>query len=272
MGFIVNNHKKIELIEGIIQRIKNLQFKEDNTLNSIIQEGKMLVNRIFGEDSQYINSIQSTMFYSLISPSSIESDRVIWFSGQESLLNTFKTMKRELEIFNDNSDEEIDSNQNGSVEMVSNMNKVFLVHGHDEGMKQSVARTVEKLGLEAIILSEQDDEGFTVIEKFEKHAQESIYAIILLSPDDIGYKRNEQENNKFRARQNVILELGYFIGTLSRKSVLALVKDDPAGELEIPSDIAGVLYTPFDMNDGWKLKLIAGLKNNGYEVNVNKIL
>ncbi|MBP1083492.1 TIR domain-containing protein [Bacillus capparidis] len=140
-------------------------------------------------------------------------------------------------------------------------------------MKQAVARTIEKLGLESIILSEQDDEGFTVIEKFEKHASDCNYAVVLLSPDDIGFKRSEQQPllNNFRARQNVILELGYFIGKLSRKNVLALLKDDPSGQLEIPSDIVGVIYTQFDISNGWKLNLVKGLKSSGYNVSADNL-
>ena len=66
-------------------------------------------------------------------------------------------------------------------------NKIFIVHGHDEAAKQEVARFIEKLGLEAVVLHEKANEGQTIIEKFEKHASDARFAVVLLTPDDIGY-------------------------------------------------------------------------------------
>ncbi|HAM79800.1 MAG TPA: nucleotide-binding protein [Ornithinibacillus sp.] len=178
-------------------------------------------------------------------------------------------MKRELELFGDQ-DEEVIVEEEMNVN--HNEKNVFIVHGHDEALKQTVARTVDQIGLNSIILSEQDDDGKTVIEKFEGHASDCRFAIVLLSPDDIGYKRSDSpEKGAYRARQNVILELGYFIGKLSRKNVIAIVKDDPSGQLEIPSDIAGLLYTQFDNSDGWKLKLVKRLKACGYNVSADNL-
>ena len=64
--------------------------------------------------------------------------------------------------------------------------KVFTVHGQDEAAKNAVARFIAKLGLEAIILDEQPSEGLTIIEKFEKHAKGADFAIVLMTPDDVG--------------------------------------------------------------------------------------
>ena len=90
-------------------------------------------------------------------------------------------------------------------------------------MKEAVARTLEKLGLEPIILHEQENLGKTIIEKFESCSENVSFAIVLLSPDDLGYKKDKPpESAMFRARQNVILELGYFMGKLGRKNVVAL--------------------------------------------------
>jgi hypothetical protein len=90
--------------------------------------------------------------------------------------------------------------------------KVFIVHGHNELMKQSVARLIEKIGLEAVILHEQPNQGLTVIEKFISNSSVD-FAIVLLSADDIAYNaQSGQQSAKHRARQNVIFELGYFIG------------------------------------------------------------
>jgi Predicted nucleotide-binding protein containing TIR-like domain len=97
--------------------------------------------------------------------------------------------------------------------------KIFIVHGHDDGPKYAVTRFVERLGFEAIILHEQASQGRTVIEKIEAHADVG-FAIVLLTPDDFGGAKGEEP--KSRARQNVILELGFFVGKLTRSRVCAL--------------------------------------------------
>lgn len=94
--------------------------------------------------------------------------------------------------------------------------KIFIVHGHDEGARQTVARFIERIGFKAIILSEQANQGRTVIEKIEAHGDVG-FAVVLLTPDDIGGK--DADSLRPRARQNVLLELGYFIGLLGRKHV-----------------------------------------------------
>jgi predicted nucleotide-binding protein len=146
--------------------------------------------------------------------------------------------------------------------------KVFVVHGKDELMKQVVARTIEQLGLKPIILHEQADKGRTVIEKFTE-CSDVDYAVILLSPDDYAYpKEAKPEKRKLRARQNVILELGYFIGKLGRKKIMALYRE--TDNFEMPTDFAGVVYTPFD--DKWQFKLVKELKACGYDVDANKLI
>jgi len=156
-------------------------------------------------------------------------------------------------------------------ESVSQNDQIFIVHGHDEEMKQTVARTLEKLGLKPIILHEQPNQGRTIIKKFTDYANNVSFAVILLSPDDKGYRKDQSsEASKFRARQNVILELGYFLGKLGRNNVAALFKNDP--NFELPTDYEGVLYTPFDNSSRWQLDLIQELKSAGYNVDANKLV
>ncbi|MGB5957184.1 MULTISPECIES: TIR domain-containing protein [Pseudomonas] len=142
--------------------------------------------------------------------------------------------------------------------------RVFVVHGHDEGARESVARFLEKLGLEPIILHEQANRGRTVIEKIEGHRDVG-FAVVLLTPDDQGCVEGGQLEP--RARQNVLLELGYFLGYLGRDRVCALKR----GQVEIPSDFAGVVWT--SMNDeGWKQALSRELQDAGYEIDWNKVM
>lgn len=147
-----------------------------------------------------------------------------------------------------------------------NSNKVFIVHGHDDGALQGLARFLEKLGLKAIVLKEQPDQGRTIIQKFEDSAKDVGFAVVLLTPDDLGgsVKLPEQEA---RARQNVIFELGYFAGKLGRGRVCLFRK----GHVEIPSDLFGVIYTEMDPNEGWKAKLIHELKAANLQFDSNKL-
>lgn len=145
-------------------------------------------------------------------------------------------------------------------------NKIFIVHGHDEEMKQSVARVISKLGLEPIILHEQTNMGDTIIEKLERCSKEVGYAIILLSADDEGRSKKEKEY-KGRARQNVILEMGYFLGAIGRERIFILKKN----EVEDTSDMNGVVYHTFN-SGSWQYELCKELKESGYEVDANNLL
>lgn len=141
---------------------------------------------------------------------------------------------------------------------------IFIVHGHNEAVKLSVARFVLQVtGRDPIILHEQANSGQTVIEKFEEHAMTTGFAIVLLTADDEGRKRGE-ENLQLRARQNVILELGFFVAKLGRRRVAALHEDG----VEVPSDFSGVLYT--SIAAGWEMELGREMRAAGIEVDMNK--
>lgn len=145
-------------------------------------------------------------------------------------------------------------------------NKVFIVHGHDDAAKQEIARTLEKAGFEAIILHEQPDAGRTIIEKFEDYADVS-FAVILYTECDVGRaKENTVDSEKYRARQNVVFEHGFFIGKLGRDHVCAFVK----GDVETPGDISGVIYVPMDKDGAWKARLAQNMKFVGLPVDMNK--
>ncbi|MDR2227080.1 MAG: nucleotide-binding protein [Providencia sp.] len=143
--------------------------------------------------------------------------------------------------------------------------KVFIVHGHDEGSREKVARFLERIGLEAIILHEQANRGRTVIEKVIEYGNVG-FAVVLLTPDDEGGVKGGMLEP--RARQNVLLELGFFIGRLGRDKVCALKK----GMVEIPSDFAGVVWEHMDDNNGWKQSLSRELEAAGYTIDWNKVM
>jgi predicted nucleotide-binding protein len=140
--------------------------------------------------------------------------------------------------------------------------KVFVVHGHDEAVREAVARFIHKLGLVPVILHEQVNQGLTIVEKLERHGDVG-YAIILLTPDDVG--GTNPESLQPRARQNVVLELGYFVGRLGRNHVCAIHR----GTVELPSDYVGVVYVPFDSAGGWSIQLAKELRAAGFEIDTD---
>ena len=144
---------------------------------------------------------------------------------------------------------------------------IFIVHGRDNAVKEEVARFIDKLGLHPIILHEKPDRGKTIIEKFEHHSDVG-FAVVLLTPDDVGHPKDMPAKSQPRARQNVVLELGYFIGILGRSRVCALMK----GAIEIPTDFSGILYTPMDDVADWRLKLAREIKAAGIDVDLNKLI
>lgn len=147
--------------------------------------------------------------------------------------------------------------------LATHSSRIFLVHGHDEAVRETVARFLEKLGLQVIILHEQANGGRTIIEKIEYHSDVGM-AVVLLTPDDVGGKAGGRMEP--RVRQNVLLELGYFMGVLGRHKVCAL----RSGEVEIPTDFAGVVWT--EMAGEWKTAIARELKTAGYDIDWNKVM
>jgi len=145
-------------------------------------------------------------------------------------------------------------------------NQIFIVHGHNELAKQTTARTLSNLGLKPIILHERPDGGKTIIEKFENNSLNIGFAIALLTSDDEGKSKNETEL-RARARQNVIFEMGYFIGKLGRNRVFLLLENG----VEKPGDLDGIVYTKMDSHESWKLKLVKELKAAGYQVSADNL-
>lgn len=142
--------------------------------------------------------------------------------------------------------------------------RVFVVHGHDDGAKETVARFLGRLDLEPVILHEQPNRGRTVIEKFEDYSDVA-FAVVLFTPDDIGHAVGRESDAKPRARQNVVLELGFFMAALGRAHVCVLYK----GGVEIPSDYSGVLYEELDSRGSWRFRLAAEIKAAGIDVDLN---
>ncbi|MDE0682601.1 MAG: nucleotide-binding protein [Candidatus Poribacteria bacterium] len=146
---------------------------------------------------------------------------------------------------------------------VKTQSKVFISYGHDDEAKTAVAKFVETLGLKPTVLDEQPSKGRTIIDKFEEQADEAGFAIVLLTPDDVGSSKTTGER-KHRARQNVIFELGYLLGGLGER-VCILYKEG----VELPSGIRDVAYVYMDSTGDWKLKLGQEMRNAGLPVDTS---
>ncbi|KAB1072247.1 nucleotide-binding protein [Methylobacterium soli] len=151
------------------------------------------------------------------------------------------------------------------VPLPAHPHRVFIVHGHDEGAREAVARFIEKIGFEAVILHERPNKGRTIITKFREEAAGIGFAIVLMTPDDHGGRAGAE--TRPRARQNVVFELGFFIGELGPERVAALVK----GDIERPSDFDGVVYIPLD-HGHWQAGLARELEAAGFEIDWNKAM
>jgi len=153
-------------------------------------------------------------------------------------------------------------------------NRIFLVHGHDELPKEQLARMLTDMGLEPIILHEKPDKGRTIIEKFEEECKDVGFAFVIITPDDIGMDKDLFQKTKpedyinkihYRARQNVVFELGFFYGKLGRNRVCCLHK----GDTELQSDISGVLFIEFENSVREKYAdIIKELKAAGYKLKI----
>jgi predicted nucleotide-binding protein len=144
--------------------------------------------------------------------------------------------------------------------------RIFVVHGREGEHREAVARFLQQLGLEAIILHEQPNKGRALITKFHEVASDIGFAVVLMTPDDVGGLRDDGRQQQSRARQNVIFELGFFIGALGPDRVAALISN----EVERPSDFDGVVYIPIESD--WRLPLCRELRAAGYDIDLNKAL
>lgn len=182
--------------------------------------------------------------------------------AQEAVGKTLLKLQSLLDIIEEESELPVEKRP----AVLARSNRIFVVHGHDEYAREAVASFLRLIGFEPIILHEQANRGRTVIEKVEAHGDVG-FAVVLLTPDDLGRSTKEADLEP-RARQNVLLELGYFIGRLNRENVCALKR----GEVAIPSDFAGVVYHDFDQAGAWKMALGRELEEADYAVDWNVVM
>ncbi len=231
--------------EGI--RIKDISIQTKNSL----ERAKAEYNKWNRFNAELLKGIFDTLELSLEYEGSI-----YWFGAMPREINwrigifrkqvqkkidALESIKERLELYDEPGKKTVVKKEETKKLLSS---KVFIVHGHDDAARLSVDSFLRRLDLEPIVLHEKPNKGRTIIEKFEDYSDVG-FAIVLLTADDEGRKKQDEEHEeelKPRARQNVIFELGFFIGRLRRKNVCPMYKEG----VELPSDYKGVVYTLLD--------------------------
>ena len=263
------NEERYKLMSSLLKDAESLNYGDGN-LDKVKKRAEMLVKKIFDKKSEYITELKSISYSPKMLWSGMDRESAYnnsFTRGKDQLINLINVMLEDISL-SDN----LNNNELGKSDESQNVSsrKIFIVHGHNEEMKQSSARFIEKIDFKAIILHEQPNKGRTIIEKFSDYSNVN-YAVILLSADDVAFiKTDDVKNAKFRARQNVILELGFFLGKIGRERVFVL--HEQVENFEIPSDYQGVLFEPYDKNGNWKVSLAKELKEIGFEIDGNKLL
>ncbi len=257
--------KEYEKFESIYDEIDILIEKSVRASSSEFVAWKYKLDRFlinhYGRDSYEYEKFQKQKF----SLSSFDNPDALFIQKcREGLEVTKILLKEYLNEFNqeEKSSKLGSENRNSIAKTEAYNNKIFIVHGHDGELQQSVARVLEKQDIKPIILSEQVNNGNSIIEKIESYCDVSA-AVILFTKDDMG-KLKSAESYTYRARQNVVFEAGYFIAKLGRSRVI-IIKEE---ELEIPSDLSGVVYTA---RNNWQVEVLRELKSMGMDIDFNKV-
>ena len=242
-----------EVIHDIDELINKKVVSSDSDFKAWRNKAERTLIKIYGEDSYEFKEFKKMRFslgvFSLDTP-----DSEFIAACAEGLVTTKSIFMEYMK--------EYEAADNNSIKISESFEKVFIVHGHDGELKESVARLIEKMGIQAIILSEQTNQGRTIIEKFVDYSDVGA-AIALFTKDDKCL--SDKKTELFRARQNVVFEAGYFMGKLGRNKVILIAENG----VEIPSDLNGVVYT--DKNN-WQFEVCKELKDMGYSIDLNKLI
>lgn len=256
--------KSLERIGRCLDQISQLRSgaADSPALGKWRRDTEVAISNTFPSKEEYLERFQRIHYYPMFAPSSAADRQESFLSGLQSAENMLASMVSEIEEYWE--EDGIRTQVAGPTPSVAT-NDVFIAHGHSV-MRTEVARLIERLGLNPIVLHEQPSKGRTIIEKFEEHSHVG-FAVAVLTPDDEG-RAKDTKDLRPRARQNVIFELGFFVGELGRKRVCALVDKT----VERPSDYDGVVFVSLDDEEAWKLRLAKELREAGLEVDLNRLV
>jgi predicted nucleotide-binding protein len=242
-------YDKYELESAKWDEWKTAAAWSDWALPTSIENSKQLAYSLFKEISEHDNDwfVQFGLF-----------QQSVILQNQRSFVDAF--LGYFVKALNDilNANPEIEENTPKKI----NSQTAFIVHGHDNELKIEVQLLLNKAKVSSIVLHEQADRGRTIIDKLVGETEVAGYAIALLTPDDFTQAGTQ------RARQNVILEIGYFLGKLGKERLRMIVK----GDIEIPSDLQGILYEKHDSGGAWKIKLLKEMQAVGIFVDLRAVI
>lgn len=157
---------------------------------------------------------------------------------------------------------------------------VFVVYGHDGTTLEQVDAYLRSLGIETVVLSRRPGPAQSLFQKFLKSSKEARFAVVILTADDFGASRLQYEADgvadkalQFRARQNVILELGFFYGFLGWENVFVVYRkpNKVFPNFERPSDLDGVIFDTIDDTGQWRETLQTKLAKAGFNLQNTRI-
>lgn len=250
----MNLQSKLIKLYSEIDELKNKRSSSDSDFKAWKTDVQLCLSGLYGEKSIQLKNFNDRPFSPMV------------FVGNTDChgpyVRDLETTKKEFERYIGDFEDESETAYAKDKRITNN--KVFIVHGHDGELKEKVARRLEQQGIEAIILSEQANRGKTIIEKLEAYSDVHA-AIILFTSDDLGSAKEEKENEKYRARQNVVFESGYFMGYLGRENIIMIADEN----VEIPGDLSGMVYTT---RDNWEFEMLKELNAAGMKIDMNKLL
>ena len=262
-----NKAKALERLQRVLDGAQEVRKEHFNSplFEKWYRSAVVAISNTFGDNSGNVIEFKGVSFSPAFYFASISESHYqeAFESGMISAISLLESMIEEIQEY---WDEELPSATKSDLEIgkPGRSNRVFVIHGHNQSTREKVARFLEKLHLEPVILHEQPNKGRTIIEKFEDYT-DAHFAVVLLTADDVGGREQESKELKPRARQNVVFEFGYFIGKLGRRRVCALLETT----IEKPSDCDGILYVPLDEQDSWRMQLIQELKAAGFDIDAN---
>lgn len=225
-----------------------------------------LLHKLFeGTDvgDEYWTYFRSSRPRGFVNPT-LDSQVYVFKEDVQDKLTYLESLVQRLELMDEPDQQRIVAQE----ELPPRTKRIFVVHGHDLAARLAVEKVLKSLGLKPVILMDEPNQGRTLIEKVEDTSDVS-FAVIILTPDDVGRAcRDSDESLRPRARQNVILELGYLMRHLGRSRLCVL--HHPA--VEIPTDIQGLGYTELDPGGAWQVRLAQELRAAGYDIDMNRLL
>lgn len=262
----VSADKGLMLVEQLIAKARHLL---ENRPVSSDAHGRWLLlaenylSKAFGTNSPNVTAVTTAGMYGTFP---IDAGEEYWEQHRADVLTSqISNLEGLSELLR--TDIQLDQGIAPTARVEPSGRSVFLVHGHDNAILHETARLLANLDLSTIILREQPNQGRTIIEKFEDYADAG-FAVVQLTPDDRGGPSDVPTERQLpRARQNVILELGYFLGRLGRNRVCALYRKG----VEIPSDYTGVAYVELDERGAWRWELARELKAAGFPIDLNRL-